>query len=216
MDPEKGHLEGEFQPALAPDTLLEDSASPEQSRPPLDLEITEKRLYHGSPVGDISEMSVAENDTIGQGVYFTSDSERASEYAIRRSGNRGGDPTVYEAEIKDLKLANLTDAQNIAEVLQGFRPVLAARLEEGGLVWYAENALREAITTIDAGEVGLGLRRAVESCQRMFTDYLKAQGYDGLVGVEGGEPGVERHDSYVIFDPQKAKLVAEHPLNPRN
>jgi hypothetical protein len=42
---------------------------------------------------------------------------------------------------------------------------------------------------------------------------LQDMGYDGLMAIEGGEGGngldIGKHDSYVIFDPKKVKVVEQ-------
>ncbi len=52
------------------------------------------------------------------------------------------------------------------------------------------------------------------SMSRVFTDFVKQSGYDGLVTIEGGE-GIKQeeatftgeHDTYVVFDPTKAEIL---------
>jgi len=46
-----------------------------------------------------------------------------------------------------------------------------------------------------------------------FSDYVESLGYDGLITFEGGEPLTGgNHDSYVIFDPEKVKIIKEQKI----
>ena len=49
----------------------------------------------------------------------------------------------------------------------------------------------------------------------LFSEYIAGLGYDGLIAMEGGEGHGFNHDSYVIFDASKARLVREQKINPK-
>lgn len=52
--------------------------------------------------------------------------------------------------------------------------------------------------------------KARGSLPELSSEYLESLGYDGLKTIEGGEPPhVGPHDTYLIFDPTKVKLVGE-------
>lgn len=170
--------------------------------------IKDRTLYHGSSVAGLEKLNGAEETTVGEGVYFTSDSQSASGYAKRRALNRGGSEVVYEAKIENLKLADLRTDSNVKKILEGFLPVLVRKTTQENLPWNTKMILDTAIENIRAGTVGVrNLRDVVFSLSKSFTEHLTSLGYDGLVTLEGGEGDeIGNHDSYLIFNPDNVKI----------
>jgi len=180
----------------------------------LDLFIKNKILYHGSTVRGITSFNPAEEDTIGSGVYFTSEEKDAQGYALRRAKGRGGSPVVYKVEVENIKLANLTEDENVTEIMKGFKDILVGKITPN-LKWYELETIARSVQAIENGRIHAGnLREVTFNYTKTFSEYLKGLGYDGLVAIEGGEGDeIGRHDSYVIFNPEKAKILDEHFMN---
>lgn len=71
-------------------------------------------IYHGSGTSGIAAFVRAEEDTVGSGGYFTSESKDAIGYARRRARrSKNSVPVVYESEINNLKLLDLRSLNNI-------------------------------------------------------------------------------------------------------
>ena len=174
-------------------------------------------VYHGSATGDITELNVAENATVGQGVYFTDNPVRAVEYAHRRvrgSGNEIPSPHLYTAETaQDLRIANLDNPEKLAEVMNGFRDVLLERMKTAE-DWYENMACGKALEQIDVGIRVGGVQLATYNHPELFTKYMQGLGYKGLAAAEGGEGGdqVGPHRTILIFDPKDATVKEVSPL----
>lgn len=181
----------------------------------LDTLINKKTLYHGSIAPAISVLNIAEEDTVGTGAYFTSEAKDAIGYAKRRSrGRKNSEPTLYEVQVENLRLANLQKDENVKKILDGFKEVLKQGLSDPNIQWYYREALRRSIDAINQGKVDSGnLKEAIFAHTDKFTKYLQSLGYDGLVTFEGGE-GEEtgNHDTYLIFDPKKVKIIREQQV----
>ena len=152
----------------------------------------------------------AEEDTVGSGIYFTSEAKDAIGYAKRRSrGRNDASPTLYEVQVENLRLANLKKDENVKNILHGFKEVLKQKLSDPNVKWHYEGALQKSIAIISQGKVGSGnLREVTFNHTALFTQYLQSLGYDGLIAFEGGEgTEVGNHDTYVIFDPKKVKII---------
>ncbi len=181
----------------------------------LGILVKQKTLYHGSGTGGIEQFDKAEEDTVGSGIYFTSEAKDAIGYARRRARRKeNASPVIYESLVEDMKLLDLRKNKNVKKILAGFKRVLQDKLKEPDLTWNYEAVLKRAIKSIDAGEVGAGnLREATFSTGQTFSDYVKSLGYEGLVTLEGGEgEDIEDHDTYLIFDSEKIKINQEHKI----
>jgi hypothetical protein len=177
--------------------------------------VKKKTLYHGSGTSGTRTFNKAEEDTVGSGIYFTSEAKDAIGYARRRShGKEGASPTIYESSIENMKLLDLRKTENVKKVLEGFKEVLRDKTKEPDLKWNYKAVLRRAVEAINAGKVGAGnLREVTFGTGWMFSDYVKSLGYEGLVTLESGEgEDVGNHDTYLIFDPEKAKINQEHKI----
>ena len=194
-------------------------ASEVQDEEPIDdglgLFIKRKTLYHGTGVSGISDFDKAEDTTVGEGAYFTSDPNAAIGYARRRSKkDKDQQPIIYETNIENIKLANLQKKENVQKILPGFRKILLDKWQEPANDWRRQSLqiiYQRAVEAIDSGKIGSGnLRDIVFSTGKIFTSYIESLGYDGLITWEGGEGDIGDHDTYVIFDPEKAKINKEH------
>lgn len=181
----------------------------------LGILLKKKTIYHGSGTSGIEQFNKAEEDTVGSGIYFTSEAKDAIGYARRRSrGREDASPVIYESSVENMKLLDLRKDENVKKALEGFKQILRDKLEEPDLKWSYEAVLQRAVEAISAGKVGAGnLREVTFSTGQMFSDYVKSLGYEGLVTLEGGEgEDIENHDTYLIFDPEKAKINQEHKI----
>lgn len=173
--------------------------------------IRNKTLFHGSSVAGIDRLKTAEESTVGNGVYFTSRFEDAQGYAVRRSRSReGSEPVIYSTNIDNLKFFDARNNDNVSNLLTEFLPLLIGERQKEGLPWMIEATLDEAIKKIRDSKVNAGnLREVTFAHGKLFTDYLKSLGYDGLIAVEGGEgDDIGNHDTYVVFDPSKIQTLS--------
>jgi len=192
-----------------------DPSTEEEVDDSLSVLIKKKTLYHGSGVSGIEELSEAEEDTVGRGIYFTSEHEDAIGYARRRSRTRkDAEPVVYETSIENMRLLDLRKDENVRRVLDGFKEILQDKLKKSELSWNQEEILKRAIKAIEAGKVKAGnLKEVTFSLGRTFSDHVKSLGYEGLVTLEGGEgEDIGDHDTYLIFDSEKIKINQEHKI----
>lgn len=180
--------------------------------------IKQKTLYHGSANHDIKKFNHAEEDTVGSGIYFTSEAKDAIGYARRRARTRHSEPVIYETIVNNVKLADLRSDENVKDMLGEYRVILVNLAKPQSENWIRQGSLMRAIDSIDKiikGELNAGNfgQNVVYSNTKEFSEFLKAKGYDGLVTFEGGEgEDISVHDSYVIFDPDKIKISNEHKI----
>jgi len=181
----------------------------------LGILVKKKTLYHGSGTGGIENFNKAEEDTVGSGIYFTSEAKDAIGYARRRARReKDASPVIYESSVENMKLLDLRKDENIKKILDGFKQILTEKLKEPDLKWNVQGVFQRALEAINSGKVGSGnLREVTFSTGQMFSDYCKSMGYEGLITFEGGEgDDVGNHDTYLIFDPEKAKINQEHKI----
>ncbi len=177
--------------------------------------VKRKTLYHGSGTSGIKEFNAAENDTVGSGIYFTSEAKDAIGYARRRARSaKDGSPVIYESAVENMKILDLRKLENVRKVMEGFKQVLFEKLKEPDLKWNYEEVLKRAVKSINEGKINSGnLREVTFSTGDLFTDYVKSLGYDGLATMEGGEGNdIGDHDTYLLFDPNKVKINKEHGI----
>jgi len=177
--------------------------------------VKKKTLWHGSGISGIENFNKAEEDTVGSGIYFTSEAKDAIGYARRRSRReKDAYPVIYESSVENMKLLNLRKDDNVKKVLDGFKQILVDKLKDPDLKWNVQGVFQGAIEAITSGKVGSGnLREVTFGTGQMFSDYCKKLGYDGLITFEGGEgDDVGSHDTFLIFDPEKAKISQEHKI----
>lgn len=178
----------------------------------LGILITKKIIYHGSDVQGISRFTKAIDATVGNGIYFTSEADKAEGYAqIRSSGKKDVSPVVYEASIENVKLLDLRNTENIQKILPGFKKLLMEQTAREDTTWWVAGAINTSIEAIDAGKITTGrLKEVVGSHGELFTQYVQSLGYDGVIALEGGEGEIGNHDTYLIFDPDKINIIQEH------
>jgi hypothetical protein len=175
-----------------------------------------KTLYRGSgdPGGKRDGLKIAEDNrsTVGEGMYFTSQAKDATSYAYERSTNSDKIPVVYECLVENIKLLDLRKDENVKKILPEFSKILRKLLSDPKWALFTAD-LWSAIDNIEEGKVGSGnLQQGVHVDDALFTEYVKNLGYDGLVTLEGGEWIVKEHDTYLIFDPKKVKVVKEKKI----
>ncbi len=189
----------------------------------LGILLKQKMLYHGSGVSGIKTFNKAEDDTVGNGIYLTSDAMDAIKYAKIRSKRerdpnkadgspavKDSVPVIYESSVENLKLCDLRKDENVRNILSGFRKILLENAKKPDLIWFVKNSYLRTIETIDAGYTRAGnLRNVAHSNGQLFSDYIKSLGYEGLVTLEGGEEGNGDHDTYLIFDSKDVKINKE-------
>lgn len=199
----------------------------------LALFINHKTLYHGTADAGITEFIDRENDatnrtrTLGVGVYLTSEGRdafgygnvRAEQARVHEKRTMNALPQVYEVSIDKLKLIDFRNRNNIVRVASGLRNFIQNGLDERKrngqeILWY-ENAKIEFIDEI------LEHPESIKSVRNLFkasgesvylSEYCKSLGYDGLIAVEGGEGGNGKHDTYLIFDFKKVKIMKEQEI----
>ncbi|HEY4474184.1 MAG TPA: hypothetical protein VI957_03430 [Candidatus Paceibacterota bacterium] len=194
----------------------------------LALFVRKKTLYHGSGISGIKVFNAAEEDTVGSGVYLTSEAKDATGYARIRSKRerfthkadgspviKDSEPYLYETSIENLKLCDLRKNENVKIVLEGFKEVLKEERKKPDIPWSWQGALDEIIETISNGKVGGGnLKEVGRRTGKMFSDYVESLGYAGLITLEGGEESVVgNHDTYLIFDPKKVRIEKEQKVS---
>ena len=192
-----------------------ESKEEEKTEDGLGIMVKRKTLYHGSATTGINKFTQAEEDTVGSGIYFTSEAKDAIGYARRRSRSRkDSSPIVYETSVENVKLLDLRQDDNVHKILDGFKQLLADRLKEPDLRWNVQEVLQNAVNAINQNKVGAGnLREVTFGTGKMFSEYVNGLGYDGLVAIEGGEgEDIGSHDTYLLFEPEKIKIKEEHKI----
>lgn len=186
--------------------------------------VNKKTLYHGSETPGIKDEGFEiwddARNTVGEGVYFTSKAKDAFGYAHQRSGMGRGDfkgeryPVVYECAVENLKLIDLRKDENVLKIMSGWKDKLNNILKDPGTKNYVKQYIRDTIYAIKDRKIGSGnLLDAINSFDKAFSDYISSLGYDGLVTFEGGEiKNSGNHDSYVIFNPEKVKIIREQKI----
>jgi len=188
--------------------------------------VEKKTLYHGSGISGIKEQgkfTKAEEDTVGSGIYFTSEAKDAIGYARLRAErermvakrenkeNKDFSPTIYESSIENMKLLDLRKDENIKKVLEGFKAVLKEELKRTDVPWFYRGAIENSIEIINNGNMR-GLKNVTQNNGELFSKYVKSLGYEGLIALEGGEGNNDNHDTYLIFDSDKVKINQEHKI----
>lgn len=182
------------------------------------LEVERMHLFIGKTESGLGELPEAYETTVGDGVYLTSQREAAEGYAIRRS-NGGDVPTVYEAEIQNLSLLDLTTYKTQEIFADYFKEqLLKWREQELPKKEYINEPQRNRLSLIVdqvveriKGKSFGGMRDLTFTFGFLVRDLLTREGFDGLKIEEGGEGRGEigNHDSYVIFNPQQVKIIKE-------
>lgn len=196
------------------------------------LKIKKMKLFHGTSIPGIEEFKDADETTVGDGLYLTSQKDAARGYAEIREEERSHErkkPIVYEVEIGDLNIVSLTSIVAIDVFARLLRQEAAIKIKEiTPLVTAAVQAHKEGKQNEDLSILGRlnslqrirdvidthsyrSLKDITSSCGDLVRQSLVNLGFDGLMTIEGGESyndtTIGDHDSYVIFDPKKAKVM---------
>ncbi len=195
--------------------------------------INRMRLFHGSRVHGIQEFNDADETTIGDGVYLTSNKEAAYGYSIVRSVTKDDQPSIYEVEISNLNILNLTTKSGVDAFAKRFREKLfdylrSVKIDHEKIMDKDRNEMHknlgklrvmDLIEEIDKQSYARGLKNITFGVGHFVREMLGEMGYDGLLALEGGEGGngvlVGDHDSYVIFDPTKVTIVEQQQFASR-
>ena len=170
-------------------------------------------LFYGASISGIKELRRAEETTIGEGLYLTSQLEAAEGYAKRRAKiNPESMPTVYQVEVSNLKMADIRGSQALETFAMKLKNRLQEERKKPNLPWYVQNAIVGTLERIDSKSYK-SLRELAWNHQEITTEVMRDEGFDGLIAQEGGEGDeIGDHDSYVIFDSTKAKVLKEVSL----
>jgi hypothetical protein len=198
----------------------------------LDVLLKNRILFHGSYNSDTSEFvtseeaddkEITDGTTVGKGLYLTSSERSASGYARRRAKHtmvEGLSPTLYEVKVDNMKLLDLRTTEHIVVFSEKYRTYLLDELKDADSKYngFIRIAIKKSIA--DALEEifkGVSLKSmhilAGYAMADIFTDFVKKEGYEGIITIEGGE-GMEdegqtftdQHDTYVVFDPTKVSI----------
>jgi hypothetical protein len=196
----------------------------QESRIP-ELRINEMILYHGSGTPGIKEFRKAIDLTLAHGIYLTSDEKVAVGYARIRGKNLPPEKQasiLYKVKINNLRIADLrtrgAEEELIKILQQKIREIIKNSEEWNRLSWVIQNKYLNVLTFGTARDKYNGHPQLVlREIPALVTDVLREQGFDGMVDLEGGEPPVVgEHDSWIIFDPSKVRVLEEVEVNQGN
>lgn len=198
-------------------------------------QIERMRLYHGSPVAGIEVFKEAEEETIGSGVYLTSFRDAARGYGLQRTADHpGSTPVLYETEITNLNILSLTTPAAVTDFMKFFRQelfvwrreVMPTKPWDERQRMNCDNAIFGTVERIDgfiAKKRCPTPKDILQNCGSIAREILMKDNFDGITAMEGGEHGtnpltgevfdIGDHDSYVIFQPEKVKILGEEKLN---
>jgi hypothetical protein len=185
------------------------------------LEVERLTLYHGTGKSGIQEFIDSEAATVGSGVYMTSSYDSASRYGLLRTVDERNRHSVYETEIQNMNILDLTNAESWIPLGKLMAPELEKKLQRTDFPpdwkqYHKDSYLRKAKLALERikndqvrGPKDI-LFGSAETARRKFSEL----GFDGIKAIEGGEGwrddlGVGNHDTYVIFDPKKVKIIRE-------
>jgi hypothetical protein len=186
--------------------------------------VSEMKLYHGSATAGIESLHPAEDDTVGSGVYLTSEPRHAIGYALARVSH-SATAVLYETRISNLVLLDLRNDDAVREVMHEFAAILWKELSKANLHWAWERAILNSLEQIGSGKFNHGnIKTITQCCGKLFSSFIQSLGFDGLIATEGGEPWYQNgkgheignHDSYVIFDPNKVTVLSGRMMKLEN
>lgn len=180
----------------------------------------ELTLYHGSATQGIEKLDYAQDATIGDGVYLTSQPIHALGYAFKshKSALDRGDfkpPQIYEVNLEDVTFCDLRDSETVRGVMSDFGEYLRDNIETitADMKWNQKSAVRAGLKSLNPDRMAEtnDLKKGLELLGRQFNDYMMGRGYDGIIAWEGGETHyVGTHDSFVLFNKGKIKKQTEY------
>jgi hypothetical protein len=178
------------------------------------------KLFFGSRTSHKTSLREAEENTLGKGLYLTSSVDAARNYADVRTRGSDGSATLYTVGVGDMRLIDLRTREAeekfgrfFAEKVDKWRREVLPGIETISPV-HKISLQRIAANVVAKGRTGSfrGLKDITSNLDETVRDCLFEYGVDGLVAIEGGEgPNGRNHDSFVIFDPSKAKIISERP-----
>lgn len=188
-------------------------------------------LYHGSGVPGIRNFKPAQHQTMGTGLYCTTERDSAEVYASWRARTKyGGEldpvdgisvpkeftPTLYSFRSNGMRFYDLRRE----DAKKALHPLWIKHLKENRqeMHWTQKYPINEVIRR--AGEDRPLNRNSFtggyqSSINQLFTEFLKQLGFDGVVGVEfdrDGKFNTGECNSYVVFDPAKLEPISEDVL----
>lgn len=179
----------------------------------LGIFVRKKTLYHGSYVSGIKSMVGADEYTIGIGLYCTSQAKDAIGYARRRARQRNGQPFLYEGVVENLKLCDLRNDENVNRIMSRFSQFLENEKNKPDIKWNVYSLMEKVVSKIKNNEIKAWNLKEI-GLNDTFTRFMQSQGYDGLIAFEGGEEkDIGRHDTYLIFHPEKVKVNKEQRID---
>ncbi|MEK6917632.1 MAG: hypothetical protein AABW51_01670 [Nanoarchaeota archaeon] len=169
-------------------------------------------LYHGSGELGIRVFRKAYDDTIGEGIYLTSDIESAEGYAKLRSQNTKT-PVVYSVSVDGLNFLDFREIKTLDIVMASFLEVLTDKLKHAKK-WYVVASTKKAIEDIrNKKYIKSGIKEITFSHGDIFSRHIESLGYDGLLALEGGEGKYRKiHDSWVVHNPSKVNFIGERKI----
>lgn len=173
-----------------------------------EVKVDKAELYFGANTGGITELRKSIETTIGEGIYLTSQIEAAKGYAKQRARGEIENERVYKVEIENLKFADLRELSDVEKFALQLKNRLLTELQREDLRYHQTMAINQTLETIGRNTFK-GLKDITWNHQRIVTELLMSKGYDGLVALEGGEGDIGKHDSWLVFDPSKTKVVKE-------
>jgi len=160
----------------------------------------------GQPVGRLAEES-----TIGNGVYLTDDPLVAKGYADIRAGKNGVSEVLEtRLKVKEEEILDLSKSDILPITLkQGWALVLRDLMNSDK--HYVQGAALKALESLGKDAP---LKSMIGGFNAEFTKFLQGKGYKALVASEGGEGAIGEHLSYLVFNPKDLKKVSAKPDKP--
>lgn len=172
-------------------------------------------VYHGSGSRfnkfDQRKARVA-NDYFGGGVaYFTDKIPVAITYAKSMAKNTGGDPLIYEVQLKLNNYFDVDDkftGEELKKVLpkdvEGFARG-AGMLKLGSDKYKVISDLKSGVVTLTGHQVFKGLSKGMTSSDAA-REHLRKIGYDGLRYNGGEHMSAPRHNVYLAYNANSVKI----------
>ena len=179
------------------------------------IKIREMVLYHGATMSGIKELKEAEDTTMGDGLYLTSSKKAATGYSFVRA-LKDEKHILYETMIENMDILNLSTPGSVREFMKFYVEVLSDELKTMDSSRWAvrENYSRTRDKVYKALQEGriLNPKEMLQYTGATARNRLMKLGYDGIFAIEGGGGDVGDHDSFVIFDPKRVKVVEEREV----
>jgi len=153
------------------------------------------KFFRGGALG-AQVNRIAEEDTIGEGVYLT-DEESAKKYASLRGGEKG---EVKSAFIIG-NILDLSETMRLPEdIMSEWRKYLLSVTGDSTKSFITQGAAINALEVISKG--GQFNKNKIGAFTKAFSVLLQSKGYDGIKIWEGGEGTMSDHITVLIFNPK--------------